>query len=342
MKTKFFLILISLFFVGNQMTSGQVNDLLNKAKNKAGKTAEKTVEKRVLKATEKSTEKVVNSAIDKVVSKSKKKSKNSNETETSDSTEVENSENMEQSSENSSGGNGILGNVLSKYSGGENLKYNDEYVFTADMKYSTETFDEKGKSTGQMYSRMLFAKDNKNMAMISESTDPNEKNTSQIIFDGENQVMVMLNDKDKSGMVMGSGTSVTEEEQNEQSNSAETEEVQDYSNINFTKTGKTKTILGYKCDEYLSKDENTESHFWITNQLLFKSGSALNKMNQMNNAYSLGQFPGGFVMEMNSKNLQDKTSSTFKVVEINENKTNKISTKGYQLIKMGSGVPNQK
>ena len=40
-----------------------------------------------------------------------------------------------------------------------------------------------------------------------------------------------------------------------------------YTPYNYKKTGKTKNILGYSCDEYLVEDEATEVHMWVSEKL---------------------------------------------------------------------------
>lgn len=49
---------------------------------------------------------------------------------------------------------------------------------------------------------------------------------------------------------------------------------QEFSNPNgteFKKSGATKTILGYNCEEYIVKDEHTDSRFWVTTDLKIKN-----------------------------------------------------------------------
>ena len=93
-------------------------------------------------------------------------------------------------------------------------------------------------------------------------TDKDAKST--IIFDSKNSAMLILSDSDgeKTGFAMGIDPEMLAEEVEEYAEESEADPYKAY------KTGKTKTILGYSCDEYLVEDEN----FGITHVGIRKTG----------------------------------------------------------------------
>jgi polyribonucleotide nucleotidyltransferase len=335
MKTKFFLFFIS-FFLATSVCNAQVNNLLNAAKKKASKTVEKRVEKE--------TEKAVNKAIDKTVEKASeklKKNEENEETEENEPSEEASTSTPKNKSSNQGSGGGIL-DLMNKYTGGENLVYENAYSFTAEVKYLVESVDENGE-TGKAYYRNLFATGSENMAMILEDAENETGNkASVIIFDQKNQVTIMINETEKSGMVMGlGGTEQTEQTENtEETENVEPEEGEEVS-LNYKKTGKSKKVLGYTCYEYVSANEEFETTVWTTTELKFSGNTGLSRMNNMNSFYTAGVYPSGFVMEMTHINLKDNSKLVTTVQDFNESKSSKIDLSKYQLIKMGTNYNNQ-
>ena len=88
-------------------------------------------------------------------------------------------------------------------------------------------------------------------------TDRDDKST--IIFDSKNSAMLILSDSDgeKTGFAMGIDPEMLAKEVEEYAEESEADPYKAY------KTGKTKTILGYSCDEYLVEDEKSEAHMWV-------------------------------------------------------------------------------
>lgn len=87
--------------------------------------------------------------------------------------------------------------------------------------------------------------------------------------------------------------------------------------VNLKKTGKTKSILGYTCEEVLFTHEDGKMTYWVTDELDATS--------------FLGMSPdmsGGTVLEM--QGISDGQTVTMKVKEINMNSTTTISTTEYK------------
>ena len=86
------------------------------------------------------------------------------------------------------------------------------------------------------------------------------------IIDSENGAAIILNDEkgEKTGIVYGMGALFSSLGQT--INEEEIPETQEeyLANPNVKKTGRTKTIAGYKCEEYKYEDETSSSEVWIT------------------------------------------------------------------------------
>jgi hypothetical protein len=181
-----------------------------------------------------------------------------------------------------------------------------------------------------------------------------EEGTSTIIFDTENSLMLTLAEEDgeKSGFAVNytpeqaeaiadefEGENAEMEEGEGASEEAGVKEVEDadlYDPYKSYKTGKTKKILGYKCDEYVMDDEKATVTMWVTDEL-----SKETKNTYMQNSSFAGMFmhaynTNGTVMEyiVDYKNEDHKT--VMLVTGIDMNKRNTISTRGYNIISMGA------
>jgi hypothetical protein len=105
-------------------------------------------------------------------------------------------------------------------------------------------------------------------------------------------------------------------------------------NEKVKKTGKTKTILGYKCDEYVYEDEYDVSNVWITKDKTWKTGNLFGSVYK--NPNLANGFPEGFVMEADTQHKATGDRSVLKVTEINEKIKKDIDLTGYQMVNLGS------
>lgn len=87
------------------------------------------------------------------------------------------------------------------------------------------------------------------------------------------------------------------------------------------KTGNTKTILGYTCEEYLYKNEGGTVHAWVTKNFPIKQ-----KFVPILGMKKDGPFEG-FVLELNYKAAND--SGSVKVIKIDTNASVKINANEY-------------
>ena len=118
--------------------------------------------------------------------------------------------------------------------------------------------------------------------------------------------------------------------------------IEDFSKFNehLKKTGNSKRIAGYKCDEYIYDDEESHADLWMTDELPPELWANMFGANAYSSA-SMG-FYGGFVMQMDSKEKNTQERTTMLVNEVNRNQSESISTSGYQFMSMGTNNTMQK
>lgn len=127
-------------------------------------------------------------------------------------------------------------------------KYSTSYTF--DGKYSYDIEDLKRKKTSKITS---YYSDGA-LWMVT----PGE--TSSSIVDYTNEVMIMLEDKDKTGMVMSTQWA------NKMAANQVEKEADKNGEMKVEKTGKTKVILGYTCEEWIASDNESKTEMWVTNE----------------------------------------------------------------------------
>lgn len=158
--------------------------------------------------------------------------------------------------------------------------YQASYTFTSSVSYKIESAKNPGESQVINYD---FGDQ-----VIKMTATPDMSS----IIDSKNGVMIMLNNKEKTAMVMSTKAMETAMKQ-QQMNQGEKPAAK------ITKTGRTKTILGYKCEEMLIEtDKKTE--VWITKDAGIDVSNTFANMTKT----SQSQIPneafteGGMLMEM--------------------------------------------
>ena len=317
MKKLVFLTAICLFLAAAEETQAQ--GLLKKLSNKAKETIEKKVEKKA----EDKVEEEVGKKVDETFESMEKE------------TEAEEQEKQEQEATNEPRGMGALKGMLGKMGMDTTpVEVEDNYTFTSNVKMLMESYKSNGELESKGDINSFFNESSNTFAY--EITDQKNKDQGEafMIYDQKNKASIILSEKDgkKQGIVTGINLSMSQE------NMQTLDDVDDQDltalNANIKKTGKTKTILGYKCSEYKYKDKEVESTFWMTKDKVWKVNnmmSAIYKSSQ----YSSG-FPAGFMMEMESNNLQTKEKNILKVTEVNEHIKKTVSLSDYEVMNMGS------
>ncbi len=168
-------------------------------------------------------------------------------------------------------------------------EYQASYNFTSSVSYSIETAKKPGESQTINYD---FGDQ-----VIKMAANPDMPS----IIDSKNGVMIMLNNKEKTAMVMSTKAMEAAMKQQQMSQGEKPA-------AKITKTGRIKTILGYKCEEILIESEGKKTEVWITKDAGIDVSNTFANMNKT----SASQIPneafteGGMLMEMNAYDAAGK------------------------------------
>ena len=244
---------------------------------------------------------------------------------------------MEDASESSSIkiSNGVMMDALGLTG---NVDYETDYSFDAYIQMEITNYKKNGNLDNQILYDNYVSKEGADYAM--EFKDDNDK--SIIIFDTKNSAMLILSESD--GEKNGFATTIDPEAMADLSEdyADENEEEIDMDSYKPVKTGKTKQILGYSCDEYLLEDEESEVHMWVSEKL----GKEMRK-EWMNNQQTFGTMfmhayaLNGMVLEYD---LMEKNGekTIMLVTKIDMNSSHSVSTNGYTIMSMRQKTEEEK
>ncbi|WP_111670043.1 DUF4412 domain-containing protein [Algoriphagus litoralis] len=214
-----------------------------------------------------------------------------------------------------------------------------EYSFTGFMVMEVTSTDKKGKSEEPVRINYLLSQEPEFMGMNFQ--DPKKpENTTTTIMDTKNEAMVMLmsSDGQKSSFAIKMDYEKVQELVDE-----EAEEQLENPEYKLTKTGNTKTILGYDCEEWLVVSEDGEGRYWITEKpidglSIFSPQSNPMVSNKTMERYTsmFSNAPKGSFMEMIFTDT-DGTVTDMKVIEIDTNSPKKYSMTEYPNMLSGGG-----
>jgi hypothetical protein len=319
-----------LIFTGtmSDVTGQDLTKFMNKRKN----TAEKATEERVGREADKVVTKEVNKALDKIFGKEETPAKTPVDSVAPASSSTPSSSSR---SGSSSVGTGIMMRAMGLSAGTANVKPVYEFDGFIEM---TVTYDKQNKEEEKTtYTTYI---DSKSLDYGVLFDEPENSSTSVIIFDTQNALMLTLADQngERTGFAIGFTPEQTEAISSEYGEEKEEETVDPYKTY---KTGKTKNILGYRCEEYLIEDDNSRVTMWITDDLDKEM-----KKTYMQNATFAGMFAhayytNGTVMEYVTEYKKSGEKTVMQVTDIDLNKRNIISTQGYTIMNMGAMMENE-
>jgi hypothetical protein len=311
-----------LFIISGLLSTGTANAqrLLDKAMNKAKEKLEQKAEEKI----EEKIDQKIDEEIDKFEQQNKKEQEERNANrETSD----EKSQRRMQSI--------MKGMGMS----GEPVPIDDQYTFSTRIQMHLETIDGKGKKTSEGEFITYMNPKEANFAYEVVSGDVGNKGTGIFILDFKNKASIILSEEagKKTGLVYGLNFMIDQEEAVEEFKQEEVETTE-FTTLNpyISKTGKTKTIQGYKCEEfhYKNPEEKQEAWYWITKDLSVKThdyfGAIFNAA-----AFSTGM-GWGYLMESESLDLESGERSKMQVTDLSTSAGKKFSLAEYQVTNIGS------
>jgi hypothetical protein len=312
------LILFFLLFTTNTVSS---QSLLERAANKAKERLENKAEKKI----DEKVDQKIDEGFDKIEDSLKKE-----EEESAKKTQETSDERSQRRMQGILKGIGVSG---------EPVPYDEAYSFSTKIQMHIETIDGKGKkiSDGEFITYMN-PKD-MNFAYEVLSGDVGNKGKGVFILDFKNKASIILSEEEgkKTGLVYGLNFMLDENAATEELTSEEIDNSQ-FTTLNpyVSKTGKTKKIQGYSCDEfhYNNPEEQQEAWYWITKDLDIKTREFFGTL------FSAATFSSGmgwgYLMESETLDKKSGEKTRMLVTDISTNAGKEFSVKNYQVTNIGS------
>jgi hypothetical protein len=195
-----------------------------------------------------------------------------------------------------------------------------------------EMYDKKDKVTKMDY-YIYFSEADPIMGIetkIEGNSDQGDQVTmnSSIVIDGPNKSYITMTDV--SNMKMGFISAMPDENSQAQtSGKAKTPPV-------IAKTGNTRVIAGYKCDEYTYKDEDNKRHgsIWATKDLKLNVNKSAFSKAGMHSYYGNTDLDNSVTLAMEQYNDKNELELKSDTKEVNLSFNHSISTTGYNFRQM--------
>jgi len=222
-----------------------------------------------------------------------------------------------------------------------NNKYNDEYKFTGRLYTQMETYDKKDVQKADFYT--YFNNNTMNAGIEVKPVDYKEGDETQpmvFLFDNDNRTLMMLLVKEgpKTGFISGipSDSAMAAQANSQKGATA--------GKTTITKTGNSRVIAGYKCDEYKVIEDKKEgySNIWMTRDVKLKADKKYWSQSGLPSYYNNPEFEGGMLLAMDEFDKNNKLVMKMETKEINEKFPYSISTAGYTFMKMNLGQAGKK
>ncbi|MCE5346315.1 MAG: DUF4412 domain-containing protein [Bacteroidales bacterium] len=228
------------------------------------------------------------------------------------------------------------------FGGKINIKYNDEYQFTGRIYMQMETYDKKDIIKSDYYT---YYNGNTLDAGIEVKLVDNEGKKGQetlpsvFLFDNDNRCfMILINGESKTGIIstIPSDSAIAAQAKNQK--------LANPDNASVTKTGNSRTIAGYRCDEYkiVEPDKDGYSTVWMTKDVKIKANKKNWGKSGMPTYYNYPGFEDAMMLAAESFDKNNKPEMKMETKEINDNFSHTISTAGYTFMKMNFGQAGKK
>jgi hypothetical protein len=192
-----------------------------------------------------------------------------------------------------------------------------EYSFSSNVYVQIQNYKKNGEKDGDA-SNVRYHFSNEDYFGTEMIMTDKKGNTTESIgiseFKKSQMISLITSDGDKTGTVMKVDLQKAAEKS------------KDTSDIKITKTGRSKKVLGYTCEEYIMTDKDgNKTEYWNTSELKYdmsKMFAGDRSGNQPKN------YESGFMMEMTYLD-KDGKKTTWNVLEVNPSATKTIKTGDY-------------
>lgn len=315
MKTRTIILSLVLIFAIPAFTNAQVGNILRnkvgRVVNAGAKVLNKEADKKIDSAATKEAEKISNDAQEKA---------------------AQNQDQEEQAENGQAGNEKPKGINLGGLMGGKvTSRYNESYSFKSRMFMQMEVYDKKDVTkmdyfiyfsdtdpTAGFESKMIATSDNGDNVTV----------TSSFVFDGPNKSFLIMTDM--GTMKMGIISQVPDE------TTGQDQSAQNTPKGTVIKTGNTKVIAGYKCDEYLYKepDSKNTARLWVTKDLKLNTDKRTFSKAGLPAYYGIPELQDGSILAMESYNEKNELEMKSETKEVNFNFPHTITTAGYTFRQM--------
>jgi hypothetical protein len=310
-----FVVPITLFASLNVSAQRVLERAINKAKEKIEQKAEEKVEQKV------------DEKIDEEIEKLEEKNRKEGE-------KVQPKETSEQRSQRRM--QGILKGIGVT---GEPVPYDESYTFSTKIQMHLETFDKSGKKTSDGEFITYMNPKDANFAYEVVSGDVGSKGKGIFILDFKNKASIILSDEEgkKTGLIYGLNFMIDENAAKDEFTTDEIENTE-FTRLNpyVSKTGRTKKIQGYTCEEfhYSNPEEKQEATNWITKDLNLKTRDFFGSLfNAATFSHGMGW---GYLMESESIDKETGEKTKMMVTDLSTNAGKKFIMAGYQVTNIGN------
>jgi len=328
MKTKSIILSLVLLFSVTTFCSGQIGGYLKGKVDRAVNAAASAADKRANQEIDKKAEEEVNKAADKILQDAEKKAEENKQAEETAKPEDAAAATQGNKQGNESAGGFNLGALMG--GGTVTSKYRESYSFNNRIFMQAEVYD--GKDVAKMDYFIYFNDESADAGIEMKMAGTTDEGTevamaSAFIVDGTNKSFLMLTDM--GGTKFGMISDVPDE-------TAAAGQAENMPKTVITKTGNSKVIAGYKCDEYTVREEGKQeySKVWITKDLKLKADKRTFSKAGVSPYYDTPELRDGAALAMEAYDNKGKLTMKSETKEINTGFKHSMSASGYSLRQM--------
>jgi hypothetical protein len=236
---------------------------------------------------------------------------------------------------------GDQGSARGLFGGKIDIKYSDEYSFTGRIYMQMETYDKKDVMKSDYFT--YFNSNNMNASIevkVQNAKDGDKTLPTVFLFDNDNRCFMMLLESgdSKTGIIS------TIPSDSDLAAQTKTQSTGSTTQPTITKTGNSRTIAGYKCDEYKITEPGKDGYstVWMTKDVKIKADKRYWGKTGMPTYYNYPGFEGAMMLAMEAYDKNNQPAMKMETKEISEKFNHSISTAGYTFMKMNFGQAGKK
>ncbi len=212
-----------------------------------------------------------------------------------------------------------------------NAKYESSYTLDIEFVVEMKSQEKPRKKVETANMNMSYGAD----CFMMVYKDEQEAATTKTLMDLKNNTSIVLNDADMSGVAIS--MDFMTDKMNESIENYQ-DSIPDDEDYTFRKTGKTKTIAGYSCDEYYIETEDMTMNVWYTEDITVEMYQNLEQFPMFGSMTSAAAYGSngqltGTMMEAHMVEKKDQGKFDYLVKEVNES-TQTLNLNNYTFMKM--------